>query len=465
MLTHRTAHFRLTFLGLGVVIMLAGCGGGDSGAKAAAGGSSTGGTTGNAGSGSDEIGGTTGNAGSGSDEIGGSNPTVGGSNADAGNVDASAGGTTSESDCGPIVVDEGFVEVPVSDPNIRYVGRVTKTAELVAFALPTVQIQTVFEGDAIDMRLRDHGLGTAVATNFYWIIVDGAQQKLKVCPAREVYPLARNLGPGPHTLTVVKRTESGPGGQEGAGIGEFLGFRVRPGTALAEVSKPTRLMEFVGDSITCGYGDEVSTTDPDSYKFTSINEDGYNAYGAVTARAFGADYVAVAVSGRGVVRNYTGLASPLVPEIYERTLPDEVSAPAWDFSLYSPDVVVINLGTNDFSPGIELDQLDAFRATFKTGYVEFLSRIREVHPQASIIAAVGPMMSDYYPDGYNAWTSIQADVAAVVEERHSSGDADVHYFAFEPQVSPYGEDWHPTLTTHQKMADVLVPFISGVRGW
>ncbi len=442
---HLAIHTQLTLLGLGLVTLLMGCDGGSKASPNAGTGGKPASTT---------AGGSTSSAGS---------PNATGSSG-AGNSAGSAG-AAAELGCAATTPEEGFVDVPVTDPSIRYVGRVNKTAEAVAFAFPAVQIQTVFDGDAIDMKLRDHGLLNPVATNYYWIIIDGVQKKLQVCQACEVYPLARNLGAGPHTLTIIKRTESGPGGQANTGKDEFLGFRVRTGTALSAAAKPARLMEFVGDSITCGYGNEVSTTDPDSFKFTSVNEDAWNAYGAITARAFNADYVAVAASGRGVIRNYSGFAGALVPAIYETTLHEDSSAPAWAHATYSPDVVVVNLGTNDFSPGIALDQMEVHRATFKQAYIDFLTRIRAVHAEANIVAVVGPMMGDSWPAGYNAWTSIQADVKAAVDARNAASDANVHYFALAPQSSPYGEDWHPTVATHQKMADALVPFIAGIRGW
>jgi lysophospholipase L1-like esterase len=359
--------------------------------------------------------------------------------------------------------EEGLVDVAVSDPGIRYVGRIVETADSVAFALPATRIETIFDGDAIDLKLRDHGTFGQTATNYYWVFIDGEARKLQVCPGRVTYSLARNLGAGPHSLTIVKRTEGGPGGQPDRGKGEFLGFRVRPGTTLLAPPKPSRLMEFVGDSITCGYGNELTTTTPDDFPFTSANEDAYNAYGAIAARAFEADYVAVAVSGRGVVRNYSGLVDTLVPAIYELSLPDDTTT--WDHGGYTPDVVVVNLGTNDYSPGIQPDRYDAFRETFKQAYTDFLARIREVHATASIIAVVGPMMSDSYPSGYNALTSIQADIQAAVNARHANNDNDVHYLALAPQESPYGEDWHPTIATHQKMAKELQSFITKIRGW
>jgi lysophospholipase L1-like esterase len=382
-----------------------------------------------------------------------------------GNVGTTSTGAGAAVHCTGTTPEEGFVDIPVSDPGIRYVGRVVETADSVTFAFSAVQIQTVFNGDAIDMKLNDYGTHSATTTNYYWVILDGNARKLETCSARRAYSLARNLSAGPHTLAIVKRTESAPGGKFNTGKGEFLGFRVHPGTTLSAPRKPTRLMEFVGDSITCGYGNEVSTKNPGALRFTAANEDAYHAYGAVTARAFDADYVAVAVSGRGLTRNYSGSAGDLVPTIYETSLPDVSTAPPWNHGNYTPDVIVVNVGTNDFSPGIALNELDAFRATFRKRYIDFLTRIRVVHSSASIVAVVGPMMGDSYPAGYNALTSITSDIQAAVEARHTANDNDVYFFAFAPQTSPYGEDWHPTIATHQKMAAALQPFVANIRGW
>lgn len=403
-------------------------------------------------------------------DVGGSTSASGGAGTAAGGgagvAGAQAAGGSWTASCADAPPEDGFEEVPSSDPAIRYVGRVETLEASVRFAFPAVQIQTKFQGDAIDMRLRDSGRGTLTGTNFYAVMVDDAAAiTIETCPEREVYPLARGLTEGEHTLTIVKRTESGPGGNANVGKGEFLGFRVRPGTVLSAVTPPSRRMEFVGDSITCGYGIEVSTQDPDSFPFTAVNENAWLAYGAVTARILSSDYVAVAASGRGVIRNYNGFAGATVPEMYEMTLPEETGAIAWDHSRYEPDVVVVNLGTNDFSIGLELADLEAHRTAFRAGYATFLGRIREVHPAATVVVTLGPMMSDDYPPGYKAWTSIQEDLNAVITERQAGGDTDTHLFVFDQQQSPHGEDWHPTSATQQGMADALAPFIAGLMGW
>jgi lysophospholipase L1-like esterase len=404
----------------------------------------------------------------GADQAAGSGRTASGGADSGGSVGAGAAGTggtgaTSAPACGAMTtVEDGFVDVPASDPGIRYVGRLDFTdpaAPIMAF--PAATIETRFEGDAIDMRLADTASGGTTTTAYYEVVVDsGTPVKLQTCRQQDVYPLARNLAAGMHTVRISKRTEAS------VGKASFLGFRVRTGSALSLPDAPIRRLEVVGDSITCGYGDEVSTSTPDNHKFTSSNENALLAYAAVTARALGADYVAVAVSGRGMVRNYGGESGMTGPEYYELALPDSPDA-SWDHTRYSPHVIVVNLGTNDFSIGLDTatTELDTMRADYRQTYGEFLTRLRELHPSATLIAAVGPMVSDSYPEGYYAWTNIRSDVKGVVDAATAAGDSNVFYLEFAPQSSPYGEDWHPTVATHQKMADLLTAFIREKKDW
>jgi lysophospholipase L1-like esterase len=146
-------------------------------------------------------------------------------------------------------------------------------------------------------------------------------------------------------------------------------------------------------------------------------------------------------------------------------LPDEPSVIPWDHARYDPDVIVVNLGTNDLSTGLALDELPAHRERFRRAYSNLLAHMRHIHPHASIFAVVGPMMNDAFPPGYLAWTSIREDVRTVVEARRSSGDPDTFFFALEPQTGPYGEDWHPTVATHRRMADALVQLIREKKSW
>jgi lysophospholipase L1-like esterase len=152
------------------------------------------------------------------------------------------------------------------------------------------------------------------------------------------------------------------------------------------------------------------------------------------------------------------------PEFYDLTAP-EASWPAWDHARYAPEVIVVNLGTNDFSVGLDEATLLTMREEYRTAYVDLLTHLRDLHSDATLIGAVGPMMSDGYPEGYQAWTSIRSDVKAVVATLTDAGDDNVRYFELAPQSSPYGEDWHPTIQTHQSMADALTTFIRETKSW
>lgn len=346
---------------------------------------------------------------------------------------------------------DGLVDVPPNEPNIFYMGRVDCRPEGPSFALPAVSVRLRFQGDALDLRLRDSGTGTATSTNYYDVSIDGgAATLLEVAPGDQVYPLARGLSGPEHTAEIVKRVES----NGNTGKGQLLGFRLREGARLLPtLAKPLRV-EFVGDSITCGYGNEVSTTTPDLFHYTTRSSNANLAYGAIVARRLDAEYVAVAASGRGVYRNYSDGAGELMPAVYDETLPDDSAAPAWHYARYTPDVVVVNLGTNDFSPP------GPDHEAFKAAYTSFLAKLRGHYPSALLLAVVGPMISDGFPAGVMAWTTIQSDVSAVVGELTAQGDQNVHYLALTPQTSPYGEDWHPTVATHQLMADAVTAEIT-----
>ena len=132
-----------------------------------------------------------------------------------------------------------------------------------------------------------------------------------------------------------------------------------------------RKMEFIGDSYTCGYGNE-GTSPQEHFKFETENN--YLSFGAITARALNAQYLAVCRSGIGIVQGYGGKRNFTMPAVYDEVVSN--SSVTWDYSKYQPDVVVIDLITNDLSA-----PLDSTEFTGK--YLEFLKRIRTNYPKAA----------------------------------------------------------------------------------
>lgn len=212
-------------------------------------------------------------------------------------------------------------------------------------------------------------------------------------------------------------------------------------------------IEFIGDSITCGYG----VDDPDrNHHFAVTTEDGSKTYAYKTAEKLNADFSMVSHSGWGVISAYTGNGtkneSGLLPSVYDKLsftwssyFGDRPQDMKWDFSKYVPDVVVINLGTNDNSyvkgnkeKGIE----------FKTAYVDFIKTIRKNNPNAYIICSLGIMGQDLCP---------QID-EAVSEYSAETGDKKICSLKFDNQNMADGicADWHPSEATHEKAALKLI---------
>ena len=358
----------------------------------------------------------------------------------------------------------GDVMIPPSHPRIRYIGRID-CADGAALRMSHVgaQIQVRFEGERIEMLLED--FGNERYPNFYNVIVDDKPPvKLEVSPKKSRYPLAEKLGVGVHTVTIFKRTESCAAGNRNNGKAVFKGF-VASGDAKLHPPPPMRrpVVEFIGDSITCGYGNEVSTETPEHFSYSTENSNGYLAYGAVATRMLGGTYLPVAYSGRGLVRNWAGAPEKTLPEMYLDILPDDEKTGVWDVNRIVPDIVVINLGTNDFSIGVPSEELDTLTRRFEREYEIFLDTLRRYYPDALIVLAVGPLLADAHPPEYNALSRVKGVLAGLVRKRMRQGDGQIHLLEHAHQRPPYGEDWHPTSERHRIMAEELVSFISSVE--
>lgn len=224
-----------------------------------------------------------------------------------------------------------------------------------------------------------------------------------------------------------------------------------------------RLIEFVGDSITCGYGVEDEDRD---HHFLTSTEDVTKAYAYKTANALGADYSMVSFSGYGIVSGYTGtgekVGDQLVPEFYEKLgysrgiylgkyQPQDF---VWDFNGLQPELIVINLGTNDMS--YVLEDADR-RAEYICGYVNFLKNIRSHNPEARILCVLGLM-----------GTALCSAVEETVQRyENETGDGNIASMRFNDQLPEdgYAADWHPTERTHTKAALRLTEEIQKIMGW
>lgn len=359
-------------------------------------------------------------------------------------------------DGGPAASDGGGdgggpVDLAPAQPAIRLAGRFDHGDPAgPRFAWPGSTINLRFTGTQLTLKLRDESVPGAA--NTYTVVIDNAAPKQITCDTlNDLYPLASGLAPGAHEVTIVRNTEAF------VGVAQLLGFDYGPGGALLPPPSRDRRIELIGDSITCGYGDEGANM---NCGFTPATEDEELAYGAIAARALAADQTAIAWSGKGVYRNGDGSLTETMPILWQRTLPSD-TASVWNFSDRPAAAVIIDLGTNDFAKGTPDEK------GFTDAYHALVAQVRGRYPQAHVFCALGPMLSDGYPPGAAALTTARKYINTVVSELNAGGDARVHFIEFPVQdaANGYGCDWHPSLKTHQLMGAQLASAVAAALGW
>ncbi len=313
--------------------------------------------------------------------------------------------------------------------SVRFVGRVEQTGPTSArYAWSGAGFVSRFVGTGIALRLRDQD-------NLHTVVIDGREfEPIRTTHAQSEYPVAAGLPATEHTLEVYRRTEAS------FGITELQGIAVSDGHLLQPPAPPTTLVEVVGDSISCGYGN--LGTSPEC-PFTAETENHYLTWGSLIARRLGAEISTVAWSGRGVVKNYDGQPGDLMPALYNRTLPQDANS-RWSFSRPA-SLVLVNLGTNDFSTSP-----DPSIGAFAQAYAALLAQIRDANPDALILCTVGPML------GADDLTLARQGINTAVAARRGQGDTRVQSFELAATNDKPGCSWHPSVPTHERMAQEVL---------
>lgn len=233
------------------------------------------------------------------------------------------------------------------------------------------------------------------------------------------------------------------------GVSSFSGIEVPSRSALvAPPPPPKRWIEIIGDSITAGHGNEATDR---GAPLTPDTENFLRTYGKLAADAFGAGLLAEAWSG---IRLNKGTSNDVTsPERWRWIVPND-NRGEWKFAV-KPDVVVVNLGTNDFNGNAPEE------AEWKADYAAFLEDIRARYPQAIVFLTNGPMLDAEKSARLQKWTD------EFVAARNAAGDRKLFTFYFAPQrmEDGIGGQWHPNLRTHAIMANKLITEIAAKTGW
>lgn len=334
--------------------------------------------------------------------------------------------------------------IPASHEAFRYVGRFDfSNPQEVRFDWSGVYIQFSFRGTECAVKMSDTG------HNYYNVFIDDQPSKTIDVKSDTILTIGSQLGTQVHKVRIYKRTEGNQG------TGTFKGILISEnGEMLQWNDIPARKIEFIGNSITCGYGTEGLSK---SERWQPSTENNYLSYAPIMARAFKADYHIVAHSGLGVVRNYgykEKVSPSAMPDRFNRVF-DEKELPLWNFKQWKPDVVVINLGTNDFSTQPFPD-----KAVFKAGYEKLIGEVRKQYGDLPIFCVVGPMTDE----PCYSYVKEMVDEFRSVYQKKNVYFVGIPVYLMNPEKD-LGSDSHPNYQGQRKMAAHVLPVIASVTGW
>ncbi|GAB3528494.1 SGNH/GDSL hydrolase family protein [Pontibacter brevis] len=334
-------------------------------------------------------------------------------------------------------------ELPATalQPYGRYTLNEAQNLELISSAM---HFGYTFEGNESQLYASIPG---GSGHNYLQYELDGVYQKrVRVSGSSAAPIIIKAPTGGRHTVWVYKATEAHTGP---VAIEKVTGQNVQ---AIQKQAAP--VIEFIGNSITCG-----AAADPSEVACgTGEYHDQHNAlmaYGPRVAAVVGANYIISCVSGIGAYRNWNS-DGPTMPQVYEKTDFRDNSTQRWDFGTYTPQVVSIALGTNDFSNGDGKRERLPFDSTrFINEYVKFVQLVKSKYPQAQIALLSSPMVKG------NNRLVLQNALAAVKEQidaRYPS-DKPVALHFFQPMQAS-GCTGHPSVEEHAVLARELVPFFN-----
>lgn len=291
-----------------------------------------------------------------------------------------------------------------------------------------------FYGDGVIFHF---GSYSADIPAYVRVFADGKAQRFAISNGKEKIIL-ENLGEAVHEITLLRVTEGNEllTVTQAALVGDAPALLPRP------AEKPLKLA-FIGDSITCGYGVMGPATEPG---YQIYEQDSSRSYAYLTAEKLNAEICLSGASGKGIVANCNGDRSDLtLRQAFAWATP---KGGMWDHSVWTPDLVVINAGTNDAWGGVSDEE-------FTETAVTFLGEIRKAYPEKPIVWCYGVMDTSKKPAVEKAVTLFGGEGKGVYYLPVGS----IYEISGET-----GGGGHPNTVTSVRVSDLLATKIREVLG-
>ncbi len=298
------------------------------------------------------------------------------------------------------------------------------------------------------------------------VLVDGEEDPTKgttfvLTQSLEEYTLVSGLEEGFHTVKVLKRSEAIDSNTSLYQISTDGYFGNPP------LAKNFRI-QYIAASSSTGYGNLGSNSENKS----TANSHGLLGFAYLTSYLLDAETSIFSASGWGVSRGWNtgGQISetqniPAAYQYYAITDANSVfTTPGlWNHTEYIPDVIVVNLGTNDFNASnynsMSAIQKQALVDRFILDYTNFLVLLNNQYPNAKIIVAYGLMGEQNTLGSFTLQIIQQANTII--------GSSVCTPFLMEAAgtaPNPFGSNYHPNVGTSMNVANALANYIQSLTG-
>jgi lysophospholipase L1-like esterase len=328
----------------------------------------------------------------------------------------------------------------------EYQGRVEKLKDNKAMLIGSASsVSFDFKGNSCSISLQS--IDSWEHQNYVSLELDGQYiGRIKIEKGEmKSYPVKVSVAKKTHHLSIYKATEAANGGVLFAGTTAKLINNTTP--------KNKKKVELIGDSITCGYGNDDSTIPCGSGDWFD-QHNAYWAYGPVLSRALNIDFVLSSVSGYGMYRNWNDehLDEPIIPDVYENLYLNKDSSKPYDFA-FQPDLVSICLGTNDLSDGDgKKARLPFNEEKYVANYIDFIKTVYKHAPNTRIVLLNSPMVS-----GERNVTLVKCLKKVIQAFENDKNHKPIALFEFQP-MNPKGCGFHPDIADDKVMAEQLISF-------
>lgn len=338
---------------------------------------------------------------------------------------------------------------------LSYMGRIDwSNPEEPLFVYPCTCVGMRFTGNRLNVRVRNEGTEWE---NYLGMILDGRQSILPL-PEHGTVEFELNVvgdGTSEHEFLLFKR-------QDGCHETRFLGVELAKGARLLDMPKYTsRKIEVYGDSVSAG---EVAEATAYIGKEDPIHNGEYSnswySYAWMTARKLHAQIHDIAQGGIALLDDTGWFHEP--DRIGMEAAWDKIrynphfgELSAWDFSNYTPQVVIVALGQNDSNPYDYMKEApDGEKAdVWKGGYRDFLRKLRGKYPSAQIICCTTLLYHD------NAWDDAIGQVVKGMQDERMT------QYLFKRNGK--GTPGHLRIPEAEEMARELAAYINSlpIEGW